>query len=175
MLPSQVVRCTAPLACTTPGIKTAVLNPINRFLGKEQNIIRNACMHQASSRPIPSPPFSSLTFFPLAPPLFHLPSFGAYVPPPPPPPPPPTTFSLLAFGLPFVAHPFLLSLAHAPQEEKYAPAFCPAACTEACAAVRSGARAAKRCVVGGAFSDEDGWRAGSVSGLARIVLVVVPW
>ena len=159
MLPFQVVRCTAPLACTTSGITTTtLLNPINRFLGKERNIVRNACMHQASKRPIPSPPFSSLTFFPLPTPLFHLPSFGAYVPPAPPPPLPATTLSLLAFGLPFAAHSFLLSLAHAPHEEKYAPAFCPAACTEACAAVRSGARAPKRCVaVGAALSNEDGW------------------
>ena len=99
-------------------------------------------IHQASNLPIPSPPFSSpLTFFPpIA--LFHLPGFVGLVPPA-------ATFSLLAF-----AHPFLLSLAHAPQDEMYAPAFCPAACTEACAAVRSGARAAKRCV-GGRCSEGD--------------------
>ena len=159
MLPFQVVKCTAPLAYTTSEIKTTnILTPTDHFLGKEQNIVHCAYMHQASNRPIPSPPFSSLTFFPLPTPLFHLPSFDAYVPPAPPPPPLATTFSLLAFGLPFAAHSFLLSLAHAPHEEKYAPAFCPAACTEACAAVRSGARAAKRCVaVGAALSNEDGW------------------
>lgn len=62
-------------------------------------------IHQASNLPIPSPPFSSLTFFPPVPP-FHLPGFVGL-------PPPAATFSLLAFA----AHPFFFSLAHAPQDE----------------------------------------------------------
>lgn len=133
---SSIQTCSA-LACTF-GSQIVTLNPINHY--EEMVFIT----HQASNLPIPSPPFSSRILFPPIP-LFHLASFVGLVTPA-------ATFSLLAFGLPF-AHPFLLSLAHAPQEEMYAPAFCPAACTEACAAVRSGARAAKRCAEG-AFSED---------------------
>jgi len=103
--------------------------------------------HQASNLPIPSPPFSSFNFppelFKLAL-LFHLPNFPGLPPSPTAPAPAVATFSLLAFVALPSAQPFLRSLAQAPQDEMYAPAFCPAACTDACAAVMSGARATKR-------------------------------
>ena len=109
--------------------------------------------HHASNLPIPSPPFSSFSFPPLLlrlALLFHLPNFPGLRSPP-------VlavatlTFSLLAFAARPSCQPLRLSLAQAPQDEMYAPAFWPAACTDACAAVRSGARAAKR-GGGGGFS-----------------------
>ena len=72
---------------------------------------------QASNLPIPSPPFSSFAFFPLAPPEFHLAAFPSELVDPE---AAVVIFSLLAFRVEIetcgFVQPFRLSEAHAPQD-----------------------------------------------------------